>query len=73
MFGEEAENDQKSLTQRELEVLELVSKGMQSKEIADKLFLSVFTINNHRQKILEKTNSSNSGEAVIYARNLGLL
>jgi len=51
----------------------LVSKGFVSKEIADKLFLSVNTINNHRQNILEKTNATNTSEAVSYARNLGLL
>lgn len=49
------------------------SKGFASKEIADKLFLSINTVNNHRQNILEKIKASNTSEAVSYARNLGLL
>jgi DNA-binding CsgD family transcriptional regulator len=61
------------LSRREIEVLGLVSKGFASKEIADKLFLSVNTVNNHRQNILEKVRASNTSEAVSYARNLGLL
>lgn len=61
------------LTNRELEVLGLVSKGMASKEIAEKLFLSVNTVNNHRQNILEKINAANTREAVSYARSFGLL
>jgi DNA-binding NarL/FixJ family response regulator len=61
------------LSTREIEVLDLVSKGFVSKEIADKLYVSVNTVNNHRQNILEKINATNTSEAVIYARNLGLL
>lgn len=61
------------LTSREIEILELSSKGLASKEIADQLFLSVNTINNHRKKIMEKTNTTNTSEAITYARNLGLL
>jgi DNA-binding CsgD family transcriptional regulator len=74
LFNEDvAENAWQKLTARELEVLGLVSKGFISKEIADKLFLSVNTVNNHRQKILEKINAANTNEAITYARNLGLL
>lgn len=74
LFNDEIETKQKAiLSTREIEVLGLVSKGFVSKEIADKLFLSVNTINNHRQNILEKTNATNTSEAVSYARNLGLL
>lgn len=39
----------------EQRVLEYVAKGLSSKEIADKLFLSVHTINNHKKNILKKT------------------
>jgi len=74
LFKNEIENKQKAiLSSREIEVLGLVSKGFVSKEIAHKLFLSVNTVNNHRQNILEKTNATNTSEAVSYARNLGLL
>jgi DNA-binding CsgD family transcriptional regulator len=66
-------NNKTVLSTREIEVLDLVSKGFVSKEIADKLYVSVNTVNNHRQNILEKINAANTSEAVIYARNLGLL
>jgi len=61
------------LSSREIEVLGLVSKGFASKKIAEQLFISVNTVNNHRQHILEKTNTSNTAEAVAYARELGFV
>lgn len=74
LFKDESESNKKTiLSTREVEVLGLVSKGFASKEIADKLFLSVNTVNNHRQNILEKVGAVNTTEAVTYARNLGLL
>jgi DNA-binding CsgD family transcriptional regulator len=74
LFRNEMEPNKKTiLSIREVEVLGLVSKGFASKEIADKLFLSINTVNNHRQNILEKVGAANSSEAVTYARNLGLL
>ena len=74
LFKNNVEDKMKTiLSTREIEVLRLVSKGFVSKEIADMLFLSVNTINNHRQNILEKVKATNTSEAVSYARNLGLL
>lgn len=74
LFKNEMEPNRKSiLSTREVEVLGLVSKGFASKEIADKLFLSINTVNNHRQNILEKVGATNTSEAVNYARNLGIL
>jgi len=71
---EEWERDTKpALSKREIEVLGLIAKGFVSKQIADKLFISVHTVNNHRQNILEKINVSNSSEAVKYAAKLGLI
>jgi len=73
-FNSEMDNiKRKILSDREIEVLELVSRGFVSKEIAHKLFVSVSTVNNHRQNILDKINAANTSEAVAYARNLGLL
>jgi DNA-binding CsgD family transcriptional regulator len=74
LFKDELESNKKTiLSTREVEVLGLVSKGFASKEIADRLFLSINTVNNHRQNILEKVGATNTSEAVNYARNLGLL
>jgi len=61
------------LTRREIEVLELIREGLLSKEISNKLFISVHTVNTHRQRILEKLGADNSMEAVKYASQLGLL
>lgn len=61
------------LSKREKEILKLVKGGMPSKEIAEKLFISVHTVNTHRQRILEKLNVYNSLEAIRYASDLGLM
>lgn len=61
------------LSEREIEVLSNISRGLLSKEIADKLHISVNTVNNHRQNILRKLKVDNSMEAVKYATTLGLL
>ena len=54
-------------------MLGLVAVGLASREIADRLYISAATVNNHRQRILEKTGARNSSEAVRYATRLGIL
>lgn len=61
------------LSVREREILRMIGQGKLSKEIADELFISVHTVNTHRQRILEKLHAGNSLEAVRYARDRGLL
>ncbi len=61
------------LSEREREVLQLIGRGRLSKEIADRLSISVHTVNTHRQRILEKLHADNSMEAVRYAAERGLL
>jgi len=61
------------LSLREKEILQLLAKGLISKQIADQLFISVNTVNTHRQRIIEKLNVSNTAEAVQYAGRLGLI
>jgi DNA-binding NarL/FixJ family response regulator len=53
-----------SLSKREIEILKLVRMGYLSKEIADKLCISLNTVNNHRKNILRRLQVSNSMEAV---------
>jgi len=48
------EHKEESLSNREYEIMDLVSKGYSSKEIADKLSLSIHTVNNHRKNIVAK-------------------
>lgn len=67
------EPDELSLSEREREILRLIGRGKLSKEIADRLAISVHTVNTHRQRILEKLNADNSMEAVRYASARGLL
>ncbi|HLO57719.1 MAG TPA: response regulator transcription factor [Bacteroidales bacterium] len=55
------------LTQRERQILELICQGMNSSEIAGKLFLSERTIENHRANLLDKTGCRNSLSLVLYA------
>jgi DNA-binding CsgD family transcriptional regulator len=62
-----------SLSPREREILGLIGDGLLSKEISDRLSISIHTVNTHRQRILEKLNADNSMEAVNFARGLGLL
>ena len=62
-----------NLSKREVQILGLLSEGLISKEIADKLFISVHTVNTHRQRIISKLKVTNITEAVSYANNLGLL
>lgn len=61
------------LSFREKEILQMLAKGLISKQIADQLFISVNTVNTHRQRIIEKLNVSNTTEAVQYAGSLGLI
>lgn len=55
------------LTKREHETLQLICKGYSNQEIAEKLFISQRTVESHRANLLEKTNSKNSINLVIYA------
>jgi len=55
------------LTDRELEVLGLVAKGMNNREIAKELFISDNTVKNHVRNILEKLQLHSRVEAVMYA------
>lgn len=72
-FPVEEKNPDKRLSYREQEILQLLATGLISKEIADKLYISVNTVNTHRQRIIEKLKVSNTAEAVQHAAKLGLI
>lgn len=59
-------NDTTTLTSREMEVLELISKGYTNQQIAQNLVIEVGTVKNHVHNILEKLNVSSRGEAAAY-------
>jgi len=58
---------QPRLTDREMEVLKLVAKGRNNRDIAKELFISENTVKNHIRNILEKLHLHSRMEAVVYA------
>ena len=63
----------KILSQRELEILPLIAKGYGNKDIAEKLFVSVKTIEAHKARIMDKLNLKSRPELVEYAMKKKLL
>lgn len=61
------------LSTREKEILQLIKLGRRSKEIAEKLSLSIHTVNRHRQNIFQKLNVTNALEACRVADGMGVL
>ncbi len=55
------------LTRREIEVLQLITKGYSNKEIADQLFVSTHTVISHRKNISEKTGIKSASGLTMYA------
>ena len=62
-----------ALTSREQEVMRLLAEGLSSKQIAEKLFISPKTVDNHRANILNKLGLHSTMELVRYAAKLGLI
>jgi two-component system NarL family response regulator len=56
-----------TLTGREIEVLQLVAKGLTSRSIGEQLFISENTVKNHIRNILDKLGLHSRNEAVLYA------
>ena len=65
--------DYGSLTPREQEVMRLLAEGLSYKEIAEKLFISPKTVENHRTNIMNKLDLHSTMELVRYAARLGLI
>ncbi|MBI4497102.1 MAG: response regulator transcription factor [Chloroflexi bacterium] len=61
------EGQGEALSERELEVLALVTRGLTNKEIAERLYLSDHTVRNHVSRILQKLGLSRRSEAVAFA------
>ncbi len=73
LFNEESNIKTFLITNREKEIIELISQGFDSKTISDKLCISLNTVNNHRQHVLQKTSSKNITQAITYLKCIGLL
>jgi len=60
-------SNQNNLSARELEILKLVAEGISNKEISEKLFISIRTVETHKSHILQKLNLKSTVDLVKYA------
>ncbi|MBQ8070666.1 MAG: response regulator transcription factor [Bacteroidales bacterium] len=60
-------------TERENEIIALCSEGLTAKEIADRMYINVATVNTHKNNIFKKLGINNSVELVIYAMKNGII
>jgi len=68
-----AEDSYELLTPREREILQLVAEGKSSKEIANLLDLSVYTVETHRARVMQKLNLRGIPELILYAVRKGII
>jgi DNA-binding NarL/FixJ family response regulator len=68
-----SDNVQNPLTKREKEILRLISEEFTNQEIADKLFLSIRTVENHRTNLLQKLGAKNAAGLIKTALLDGLI
>ena len=69
----EKESGNRILTGRESEVLRLIASGLTNKQIANKLFISIKTVDTHRTNIMQKLDVHTTADLVRYAIKTGLL
>ena len=67
------EDEVPTLTKREKEIMQLIAEGMTSQEIAEKLFLSTYTVDTHRKNLLTKFEVGNTALLIKTAARFGLL
>jgi two-component system, NarL family, response regulator NreC len=67
------EDSYEILSAREREILQLVAEGNSSKEIADQLHLSVYTVETHRARLMQKLNLRGIPELILYAVRKGIV
>jgi two-component system response regulator NreC len=68
-----AEDSYELLSAREREILQLVAEGKSSKEIANQLNLSVYTVDTHRANLMQKLNLRGLPELILYAVRKGII
>lgn len=61
------------LSVRELEILQLIADGDNTKKISERLFISTMTVNTHRKNMLKKMEANNSAHLVALAKDMGLV
>jgi DNA-binding NarL/FixJ family response regulator len=66
-------NVQSNLSKREYEIIRGIAKGLNSKAIAEELFISRHTVDTYRRTILEKTGCKNAAELIMYATKANII
>jgi len=67
------EDSYELLTSREREIVQLLAEGKSNKEVATLLNLSLYTVETHRSRVLQKLNLHSSAELVLYAVRKGII
>jgi two-component system, NarL family, response regulator LiaR len=70
---DERKRENLSITRRELEVLELIARGLSNREIAEKLYVSENTVKTHSSRVFDKLGARRRTQAVQLGKELGLL
>lgn len=65
--------DEDRLSEREIEILVAICRGLSTQEIADELYISKRTVDKHRANILEKSGCKNTASLVVYAIKNGIV
>jgi DNA-binding NarL/FixJ family response regulator len=71
LLNVDSTESKKELTMKEIEIVKLISQGLTSKEIADKLFISHRTVETHRHNILKKLDMPNAAQLSSWAKDKG--
>lgn len=71
-ISSQGKSPEEELTERELEVLRLIARGLSNQEIAQKLVVSEATVHTHVSRVLTKLNLSSRTQAALYALRKGL-
>jgi two-component system, NarL family, response regulator NreC len=61
------------LSEREVEIMQLIAEGVSTREIGEKLFISVKTVGTHKQHILEKLNLKSNTDIIKFALKRGMI
>ena len=70
---EPAEDIKENLTEREIEIIKLITEKYSNQEIAEKLFISIHTVYTHRKNIMKKLHLKSPVELILYAIDSGII
>lgn len=70
---DERKREDLHITRRELEILELIARGLSNREIAEKLFVSESTVKTHSSRVFDKLGARRRTQAVQLGKEFGLL